>query len=158
MVVRNKKGPNQFFQLCNVEAPTLIKNGVLIDLKQATHSARLKVGFLDRAILEVNFLFGFNLSHMALAVLYESGTLEIAVRLTQRAYRTKPFHKPKMVLEGDGCKWEVVVGQQTLQGSFPFFAYFYNKVWCLSDKMPLLTVPPNSAVSCIVQTKYALLI
>lgn len=41
------------FQLCNVEAPTLIKNGVLIDLEQATHSARLEVEFLDRAILEV---------------------------------------------------------------------------------------------------------
>ena len=55
MVVRNKKGPNfsrhQFFQLCNVEAPTLIINGLLIGWKQTKHSAGLVIRFFGSAKL-----------------------------------------------------------------------------------------------------------
>ena len=63
MVVRNKNGkklfPNFswqiFFQLCNVEAPTLIINGLLIGWKQTKHSAGLIIRFLGSAKISTIF-------------------------------------------------------------------------------------------------------
>ena len=52
----SKSGTHKFFQLCNVEAPTLIMNGVVIGLRHREHSAGMlgmlvMLGMLDMLVM-----------------------------------------------------------------------------------------------------------